>query len=70
MSRLSTPSVALTAQIKGSFSDNGRQPTAEELAIAERVRAAIRSCAAYLATTEPVKAQIVATHDHVKAVHA
>ena len=49
--------VAVTAQIEGSFSDNGRQPTAEELAIAERVRAAVHSCAAYLATTEPARAQ-------------
>ena len=38
--------VAVTAQIERSFSDNGRQPMAEELAIAERVRAAIHSCAA------------------------
>ena len=54
--------VAVTAQMKRSFSDNGRQPTAEELEIAERVRAAVRSCMAYLATTEPARAQIVATH--------
>ena len=54
--------VAVTAQIKRSFSDNGRQPMAEELAIAESVRAAVRSSAAYLATTEPVQAQITAAH--------
>ena len=48
--------VAVTAQIERSFSDNGRQPTAEELAIAESVRVAVHSCVAYLATTEPVKA--------------
>ena len=47
--------VAVTTQIERSFSDNGRQPTAKELAIAERVRAAICSYAAYLATTEPAK---------------
>ena len=52
----------VTAQIEQSFSDNGRQPTAEELAIAERVRAAVRSCAAYLAPTEPTRAQIAAAH--------
>ena len=54
--------VAVTAQIERSFSDNGRQPTAEELAIAESVRAAVRSSAAYLATTEPVQAQIASAH--------
>ena len=48
--------MAVTAQIERSFFDNGQQPTTEELAIAESVRAAVRSCAAYLATTEPVKA--------------
>ena len=32
-----TQLVAVTAQIERSFSDNGRQPTAEELAITERV---------------------------------
>ena len=46
----------VTTQIERSFSDNGRQPTAKELAIVERVRAAVRSCAAYLATTEPARA--------------
>ena len=35
---------------------------AEELAIAESVRAAVSSSAAYLATTEPVHAQIAAAH--------
>ena len=35
--------LAVTAQIERSFSDNGRQPTAEELAIAERVRAPVRT---------------------------
>ena len=35
---------------------------AEELAIAESIRAAVRSSAAYLATTEPVQAQIASTH--------
>ncbi len=54
--------LAVTAQIEQSFSDNGRQPTAEELAIAESVRAAIRSSATYLAMTEPVQAQITAAH--------
>ena len=59
--------MAVTTQIQGSFSDNGRQPTAKELAIAERVRAAIRSCSAYLATTEPVQAQIASTHAQLVA---
>ena len=54
--------VAVTAQIKRSFSDNGQQPSAEELAIVESVRAAVRSFATYLATTEPIQAQIAATH--------
>ena len=65
-----TQLVAVTAQIVRSFSDNGRQPTAEELAITERVRAAIRSCAAYLATTEPAKAQIAAVHAHLVAAYS
>ena len=59
--------LAVTAQIERSFSDNGRQPTAEELAIAESVRAAVRSSAAYLATTEPVQAQIAAAHAQLVA---
>ena len=59
--------VAVTAQIERSFSDNGRQPTTEELAIAESVRAAVRSSAAYLATTEPVQAQIAAAHAQLMA---
>ena len=62
--------VAVTAQTERSFSDNGRQPTAEELAIAERVRAAIRSCATYLATTEPAKAQIAAAHAQLVAAYS
>ena len=41
--------MAVTAQIERSFSDNGRQPMAEELAITESVRGAVRSSAAYLA---------------------
>ena len=64
------PLMALTAQIEGSFSDNGRQPTAEELATAERVRAAIHSCASYLATTEPAKAQIAAAHTQLMAAYS
>ena len=48
--------VVVTAQIERSFSDNGRQPTPEELAIPESVRAAVCSSAAYLATMEPVQA--------------
>ena len=59
--------LAVTAQIEQSFSDNGRQPTSEELAIAESVRAAVRSSAAYLATTEPVQAQITAAHAQLVA---
>ena len=39
----------------------------EELAIAESVRAAVRSSAAYLATTEPVQAQIAAAHAQLMA---
>ena len=62
--------VAVTAQIERSFSDNGRQPTAEELAIAERVRATVRSCAAYLATTETASAQIAAAHAQLVAAYA
>jgi len=54
--------MAVIAQIERSFSGNGRQPTTEELAIAERVRAAVRSCMTYLATMEPARAQIAATH--------
>ena len=54
--------VVVTAQIERSFSDNGRQPTTEELAITESVRAAVRSSAAYLAMTEPVQAQITSAH--------
>ena len=59
--------VVVTAQIERSFSANGRQPTAEELAIAESVRAAIRSSAAYLATTEPVQDQIAFAHAQLVA---
>ena len=62
--------VAVTAQIKRSFSDNGRQPTTEELAITERVRAAVRSCVAYLATTEPARAQIAAAHAQLLAAYS
>ena len=54
--------MVVTAQIKRSFSDNGRQPTAQELAVAEIVRAAVHCCVAYLAMTEPTKAQITAAH--------
>ena len=59
--------LAVTAQIERSFSDNGRQLTAEDLAIAESVRAAVRSSAAYLATTEPVQAQITSAHAKIVA---
>ena len=59
--------LAVTAQIERSFSDNGRQPTAEELAIAESVRAAVRSSAAYLATKEPIQAQIASAHAQLVA---
>ena len=59
--------LAVTAQIERSFSDNGRQPTAEELAIAESIRAVVRSSAAYLATTEPVQAQIASAHAQLVA---
>ena len=40
---------------------------AEELAIAESVRPAVCSSAAYLATTEPVQAQIMGTHAQLVA---
>ena len=43
---------------------------AEELAIAESVRAAARSCAAYLATTEPARAQIAAAHTQLVAAYS
>ena len=62
-----TQVVAVTAQIERSFSDNGRQPTAEEMAIAESVRAAVRSFVTYLATTELVQAQIADAHAHLVA---
>ena len=62
--------LAVTAQIESSFSVNGRQPTIEELAIAESVRAAVHSSAAYLATTEPVQAQITSAHAQLVAVTA
>lgn len=52
----------VTAQIERSFSDNGRQPTTGELAIADGVRVAVRSSAAYLATTEPIQDQIASAH--------
>ena len=54
--------MAVITQIERSFSDNGRRPTDEELAIAESVRATVHSSIAYLATTEPVQAQIAAAH--------
>ena len=38
------------------------------MAITESVRAAVRSSAAYLATTEPVQAQIAAAHAQLMAV--
>ena len=44
-----------------------RQPTTEELAIAESVRAAVRSSAAYLAMTELVKAQMASSHAQLVA---
>ena len=59
--------LAVTAQIERSFSDNGRYPTAEELAITESVRAAVCSSAAYLAMTEPVQAQIASAHAQLVA---
>ena len=59
--------VAVTAPIKWSFSNNGRQPTTEGLAVAESVRAAVRSSTAYLATMEPVQAQIASAHAQLVA---
>ena len=59
--------MAVTAQIERSFSDNGRQPTTEELPTVERVRAAVRSCAAYLAMTEPARAQMASAHAQLVA---
>ena len=61
--------MAVTAQIERSFSDNGRQPTPEELAPAESVRAAICSCAAYLATMKPAQAQIATAHVQLMAAY-
>ena len=40
---------------------------AEELAITESVRAAVRSSTAYLVTTEPVQAQITSAHAQLVA---
>ena len=40
------------------------------MAITERVRAAVPSCAAYLATTEPTKAQIAAAHAQLVASYS
>ena len=40
---------------------------AEELAIAESVRAAVRSSTAYLATMEPIQAQTTAAQDQLVA---
>jgi hypothetical protein len=57
----------VTAQIERIFSDNGRQPTAEELAIAKSVRAGDRSFMEYLARTEPIQAQITAAHAQLVA---
>ena len=59
--------MAVTTQIKWSFSGNGQQPTAEELEITESIRAAIRSSAAYLAMTEPDQDHIAATHAQLVA---
>ena len=59
--------MAVTTQIERSFSDNGRQPTVEDLAIAKSVRAAVRSSTAYLATTDPVQAQIAGAHAQLMA---
>lgn len=54
--------LAVIAQIACSFSDNGRQPTVEELAITESVRAVVRLFTTYLAAMEPVQAQNAAAH--------
>ena len=62
--------MAVTAQIERSFSDNGRQPTAEELAITKRVGAVVRSYAAYHATMEPARALITAAHAQLVAAYA
>ena len=62
--------VAVTAEIERNFSDNGRQPTAEELAIAESIRSTVHSCTAYLAMTEPAKAQIAAAHAQLMVAYA
>ena len=59
--------LAVTAQIERSFSDNGWQPTVEELSIAESVRAAVRSSTAYLAMMEPVQAQTASSHAQLVA---
>ena len=40
---------------------------AEELEIAERVRAAVSSCATYLATTEPARAHMASAHARLVA---
>ena len=59
--------LAVTSQIERSFFDNGRQPMAEELAIAESVREVICSFKAYLATMEPVQSHTAAAHAHLVA---
>ena len=53
----------VTAQITFAFSDTGRQPTSDELVIAECARAGVRLLAASLA-------KIVAIHARSKATHA
>ena len=40
------------------------------MAITESVRAAVHSCAAYLATTEPAKAKIAAAHAQLVAAYS
>jgi hypothetical protein len=59
--------VSVTAQIAAAFSDNGRQPTSEELAIAESARAAVHSSAASLAKMEAVNARTAAAHAKIVA---
>ena len=55
--------VSVTAQITFSFSNTGRQPTSDELVIAECAQAGVRSSVASLA-------KIVAVHARSKTAHA
>ena len=67
MSRLPTPNSWQSLHKLNEASRQGRQPTTEELAIAESVQADIHSPATYLTTTEPVQGLIAAAHAQLVA---